>query len=470
MGTVTPGQARQNLRICFSEGMLATPWTFISLPGSFIISALLTLHYGIGPGMYGLIASLPAWANALQVVLVPVIGRYMDSRDMALGMSWLNVGLWSMLAALLAYLPEGDSSLAGRIFLVFFLLAAVSASLLGVGWTAWVSDIVPLPLRGKFFGRRNRFISLVTTGFLLCTMLVLELLDESIVAFQLLIGGAILCRFFSVLWQHRIVTGTVSGQGMVLNNWMREVAGLRRNRDFVWMVVFVAVVGFWMNVVGPFAPVFVYEQLGWTPARFAILTILATLGGAAMLPLWGRMIDRQGCVRAIMLSLLLWQTQNYFWVVLTPETAWVLYPMWLWGGLVSAGFLLGTFTLLLKLLPTKAKTAGVSVNLALTSVSAGLAPVLAGRTLDWAAGAGIDTLLCYRIGFFLSPTFILLSLVLLRRVKEPALRSDAPFGLSGATRMFRQILQLQGLAFLANANIFAALRRSDSSKNDETES
>ncbi|TVP75410.1 MAG: hypothetical protein EA353_13980, partial [Puniceicoccaceae bacterium] len=97
-----------NLRIGTREGVLATPWVYLSIPGGFIMAALLTQYYGIGPAVFGLIVSLPAWANALQLLYLPFVTVFLKPRDMALGPSWLNLGLWLMLAFTLPLLLTDD--------------------------------------------------------------------------------------------------------------------------------------------------------------------------------------------------------------------------------------------------------------------------------------------------------------------------------------------------------------------------
>ncbi|MBC2595817.1 MFS transporter [Ruficoccus amylovorans] len=445
-------QTRSNLRYGIADGVLATPWTILSLPAGFIISALLNLHYGIRPGMFGLIVSLPAWANASQILLLPFLARFFTARDMTLAMSWLNVGLWGMLAAVLPFLPDDNRVAAGQIFLIFYILASASASFLGLGWLAWIRQWVPPEIRGVYFGRRNRYIALVTLAFLIVSMVLLGRYPDSVATYQaiLIIGAGM--RFGSVLMQHRIIDDHSTHEPLVQGQWWSQLRVALRHPGFIAFIGFNAWVNFWINMTGPFGTVFVYEQLHLSPGQFAVFNILSTLTGALTMPLWGKFIDRRGCVPAIGLGLLMWQTQNYLWAVLTPETSWILYPMWLWGGGTAAAFLLGSFNLLLKIIPQEAKTAGISLNLAATSVAAGAAPIIAGVILDLGQDRGWSELLIYRIGFVLCPTAILLSLLLLKRIREPD--SDPRYStVWGATRMLRQSLQSFGLAALANTTL-----------------
>ncbi|MBK1856970.1 MFS transporter [Cerasicoccus arenae] len=446
---------QRNLRLGILEGLLATPWMLLSLPAGFIISGLLTLYYDVSPVVYGIIASLPAWSNALQIVLTPVVAKFLNARDLALVLSWMNLGLWCMLAAVLGYLPPEDSKSAGQVFLIFFSLAALSQSLAGVGWTAWVQQWTPTKVRGAYFGNRNRQISIATVGFLLIAMGTLNWFGESIWAYQTLIIVALLCRFFSLLWQHLIVTPPEANGTLVTEGWLRELAGLRKHKNFLLLIAFGSWCGFWMSLTGPFIPRFVYEHLSVLPWQFALVNILATLSGALTLPLWGKVIDRHGCIPVMMISLSLWQAQNYLWCILTPSLSWLLYPMWFWGGMVGNAYLLGLFNLIFKIIPKQGRTAAISANIAVTSVAAAIAPVLAGQIIEMSESLGWPILTVYRIGFALGPTSLLLSLLILRKIKEPEI--DGEGSVMGAMRSVRQILQIQGLNFLANASFVSPI-------------
>ncbi len=448
---------QRNLRLGVLEGLLATPWLLLCLPAGFIISALLTLYYDVSPVVYGVIASLPAWSNALQLVLTPVVAKFLSARDLALAPSWMNLGLWSMLAAVLGYLPPEDSKAAGQVFLIFFALASLSQSLAGVGWTAWVQQWTPTKIRGAYFGNRNRLISIATVGFLLISMAALNWFSDSIWAYQSLIIVALLCRFFSLLYQHLIITPTEGDGVLVREGWLQELSSLRHHKLFIRIVIFGASCGFWMNLTGPFVPRFVYEHLEIVPWQFALMNILATLFGAFTLPLWGRVIDRHGSIPVITMAMLLWQTQNYLWCVLTPSFSWVLYPMWMWGGIVGNAYMLGLFNLIFKVIPDKTRMAAISANTAITSVASAVAPVLSGQLIELSSEWGVSVLSVYRTGFAIGPTALMLSLLILRGVKEPETYGEGT--VMGAMRTVRQNLQIQGLNFLANTSLVSPFKR-----------
>jgi hypothetical protein len=245
---------RRNLIIGTGEGILAMPWVFVSLPGNFILAALLTQFYGLDKTSYGIIVSLPAWSNAAQIFLLPWLARYLTTKDLALAMGWLNIGMWTMLAAVLGYLPTDDAPGVARLFVVFFLVASVSQALVGVGWTSWVRVWVPARVRGHYFGRRNRWLYLSTVVFLLLALVLFEWQEDELWPYQLLIGLAVVMRYGSLIWQHGIRTESehldLPGAGWITH--LREnlaAPGLLR------FILFSAWVSFWLGFVGPFVPV-----------------------------------------------------------------------------------------------------------------------------------------------------------------------------------------------------------------------
>lgn len=290
-------------------------------------------------------------------------------------------------------------------------------------------------------------MSVVTIAFLLLSWAVLQDRGDSVWAYLALFAIAIALRTFSIWLSQSIVTpgeGT-AGPGA---RWVGQIGALLRHRSFVLLMIFGAVTGFFMNFTGPFVPVFMYEHLHLAPSRVNLLMILATFSGALAIPLWGRLLDRHGSRSILLVCLIAWEVPNFLWVALTPETAWLLYPMFFWGGLTSSGFFLGVFNLLLKLVSREGRTAGVSLYLSVTSLASGLAPVLAGLVLGWAARSDLDVLSFYRAGFFLRSTGVLTAALLIAKLREP--EHYAVLTVMGALRTLRQSMVTQGLSFLGN--------------------
>src|SRR5690606_3384444 len=105
---------------------------------------------------FGLIVSLPAWCNVLQMLVMPFFSRHWSQKSITLLFSWLHLAVWIALGFALPHIPPGNGEVAGRVFFLLFALSSLFHSMVGVAWTSWVQEWVPARLRGKFFGRRNR--------------------------------------------------------------------------------------------------------------------------------------------------------------------------------------------------------------------------------------------------------------------------------------------------------------------------
>jgi MFS family permease len=441
--------SRRNLYIGTGEGILAMPWAFISVPGNFILAALLTQFYGLDKISYGLIVSLPAWTNAVQIIVIPWLARFLTPKDLTLGMSWFNIGLWTVLAAALPYLPTGEASGVANLFLIFFLLASVSQSFLGVGWTSWVKDWVPTRLRGQYFGQRNRWLSVSTVLFLLLALALFELNEHALWPYQVLLGMGVAMRCGGLVWQHAIHT-PADHLDVLDRSWVSHLRENLASRNLVIFIVFSAWTSFWLGFVGPFIPVFSFEELGFEPGSFSVLVILATVSGIFGWWFWGTQVDRHGCVPVLIAGLFFWEISSYVWVFVSRETVWMLYPLWVVGGFFSTAYIAASFNLLLKLVPPGTKLAGISLHLAVTSIAAAAAPMLAGLLLAHFIEAGTG-LLAYRVGFAVKSTAVLAGLLLLRGLREPqrSVRTSLP----GAFRTMRQLLAAQGTSFFASMNL-----------------
>lgn len=436
--------SRRNLLLGTVEGILATPWSFLSLPGNFIIAALLTQHYGLNKFTYGLIVSLPMWSNAVQIFLLPWLARFLTPKDLALGMGWLNIGMWTMLAAVLPYLPTGDPSGVARLFFVFFAVSSLSQALLGVGWTSWVRVWVPSRLRGKYFGTRNRWLNAGTVVFLLLALVLFEANEHDLWPYELLIGASVIGRYGSLIWQQGIRTNA-EHLDVVGHGWLDQLRHVLAAPGLLRFVIFSAWCSFWMAFVSPFVPVFSFEELGLLPGRFTLLVIIATVSGIFGWWFWGKKVDQHGCLPILVTGLAVWEAVNLFWIILNRDNVWLLYPMWLIGGFVATGYLAASFNLLLKLVPARSKVMGVSLHVALTSLTAAIAPILAGLLLTYflAHGAGITA---YRVGFAVKSAAVLAGILILRGLREPR-RTSRP-SLTGAFRTVRQLVATQGASFL----------------------
>lgn len=450
---------RRSLNLCTAEGMAGTPIVAISLPVNVFLSALFTKSLHLPKATIGFIAALPFLCNFLQVFVAPWVSRRLSAKAHVYVPVTAHLLSWAALIVILEVMPRHDPLAAGRWLAVWFFVSSFAASLAGVGWNAWIQEWVPSRLRGRYFSRRNQLLSLATMTFLIVTGWALEHWNYSIRVFQAIILGAVLLRMLSVVWIWQTPAGTSHGHGRKAALPLRDqIALIRRSKSLLAFVGFGAVWSFAANCYGPFYHVFMFEELELSAFQVGTFSTLAALGGAASLPAWGKLLDRYGNKAVMAVSLLLWQSGNVTWCFLTPENSHLLYGQWIWGGMTSAGFILGQFTLLLKLIPVAAKNLAIGVYLSVTSVVAASAPILGGTSLDWAlARWSTEPLLVYHVCFIVQPVLACTGAFWLLRVHEPSASSLT--SVVGAMRNIRTLSGIFGLSFLVNYVFYRPQRR-----------
>jgi MFS family permease len=447
---------RTNLRLCTYEGLSAMPIVFLCLPGNFIVAMLLSGVFGLSDTTFGLIVSLPFWANVLQLVAIPLLMRRWPQKQINVRFAWLHIACWGVLALALPHIPIDNPEVSGRVFFWIFLVASLTFSIVSVSWTSWVQEWTPARLRGKYFGRRNRLLQVATVLFVIAAGETLYLLADThpIEAFQILIAFGILCRSYSIVAQSNILSTTAGHHTESKSDWNAQFKLLREADGFKKLVLFGALFGFAANIFGPFFNVFMFRDLGMPVSHVSWLVVLATSAGAISLPAWGNMLDRFGNKPVMVFTVVAWMVPGYLWLFIEPGRTWLLYPMWAWGGFISSGFLLGSFSLLLKLVPPGAKTISISIHVAATALATAIAPVIGGSILDLFRALDVDRLSVIHGVAVFHHTAVITTAIALHRVTEP--QATRLRQVVGAMLSYRQIGALLGVSFLGQ---YTFLRR-----------
>jgi MFS family permease len=445
-----PSVLRHNLTLCTAEGLVAMPIVYLALPGNFIVAALLTQVFPLGRTLFGVIVSLPWWCNVVQLALMPLLMGRWSQKTIALTFSWLHLAVWIALGVVLPFMPSDDLHAAGRGFFFIFAVSALFMSMVGVAWTSWVQEWVPDRVRGMYFGRRNRLLQISTAAFLLaagevvarCSTVSPEL------GYQIVIGASVLLRSLSILAQHRILATTAERPREGRRDLRGQLRLIASNKPLLWLFAFGGAFGLTTNLFGAFFNLFMYESLGQTVADVGMLTVITNMTGALALPAWGQFLDRYGNKGVMAVALFLWMAPGYLWATITPESTWMLKLLFASGGIFQAGFVLGQFNILLKLVPAEAKTAAISLNVAVTSLAAAVAPIVGGIVLDAVLERGYERIDVYHGMAIAHHTLVILAIPALLHVIEP--KASPLVKVVGAMRSYRQVLALLGLSFLVN--------------------
>lgn len=445
---------RRDLRASTIEGVLTIPIGIMSLPVNIFITSLVAKGFPLSKPVIGGICSMPSACNFLQVFITPLVTRWLPAKPTAIVAAALHALCWGWLALMLPSLSADDPLATGRFLLLWVFVSSLFNAVFGVVWNGCMHDLVPARLRGRYFSQRNRISQGATLAFVLSTGCVLAWGDYSARAFQAIIGVACVCRVASLYYFSQIHGRQPTDQeASVRIPLLVQLSVVRRSHSLLLFIAFGAVWSFAANCFGPFYQIFLFEQLNLSGFRVSILSTLSALGGILSLPVWGGLIDRYGNKACMAVALGLWMLQSFLWCIITPANCTILYGMFFWGGFLGAGFVLGQFTMLLKLIPPEARSLAIGLNLAVPSTVAALSPVVGGQVLGWMLNQGYAPLDVYHAAFLVMPVAAILSCILLLRIKEPVsstLSTVVGAMLVGAMRNIRTLSGVLGLSFFVN--------------------
>lgn len=427
---------------------MAVPLTVLSQPGNAVVATLLTGTFALSTRTYGLITSLPFWFNFLQVILTPMLAQRLSARSLCIVSAWMHILGWLAFIGVIPFMPAGDHASTRVTFIAIFSFIALATAVNGVAWNTWMQGAVPLRLRGKFFGRRNRLLYISLLGFLFTASGLLAWLEGSLLAFHILFAVALTMRVVSVLAQQRMHLSSSRKPVATETPWREQVSRVWQDKTYMRFIAFAALMGFGVNLFAPFYPVFMFEQLHLSAAQTNFMLLTGIFAAAVAFPAWGHMVDRYGNIPVMIVALFLWQIFNFIWCFVTPSNIWLLYVPLAAGGMFSAGYGVGVFGLLLKLTPPEARTMGVALFVSLSSLAAALGPILGSNLLSWGIARGVPSLTVYHLAFTVMPIFTMLNCILLKKVYEA--RSSPVTEVVGAMRSVRTLASLFGLNFLVN--------------------
>jgi MFS family permease len=340
-------RARRSLRAATAEGVVA------ELVGACAGATVLTgwaLHLGATPLEVGLVAALPQLAQLVQLPsawVTALAGR----RRVAIAAVAASRQALLPLAAL-PFLPLGPAGARGLLVAV-----AGASAVLGVlgnnAWTAWMSELVPERLRGRYFGRRT---ALCTLGGTLAGLAAARALDAATArhgtGLALAALAATACLFGGVttaLMARQHEPDGVPAPPPTLAAALRPVRDPRARGFLAYQLA-------WNAAVGIGGGYFTFHLLHNLRAGFTVAALHAAGGAAVRIlaaPLWGRAIDRYGARPVLAACSFVAATLPAIWLCTAPGFLWPIAIDAVLGGIAWSGHGLAAFAMPLAVAPRR---------------------------------------------------------------------------------------------------------------------
>ncbi|MGE3309868.1 MAG: MFS transporter [Limisphaerales bacterium] len=366
-----------SLKYCTIESCFSVPMLNLTLTQFPFILGFAVTGLGWRSGAIGWLAAIHHICNALQPPIYWALRRRLSlHRIIVLGF-WFNALPWLILALLPFLGPHRDWVFGSVVF-----AATLANSVASVAWSAATGELVPIHIRGKFFGRRNMIFGFWTLVVVLAAGTAAEYYHSSLAVFGAIFAAAGLMRLVGLYFLLRMRFPPQVMEPHQQPERFGDYLAVFQSRDYLWLVAFVGFWGLALNIGMPFYSVYVLRELPLTIRDLTVFTTLATLGGLLALPTWGLLSDRFGSKPVMLACAFLWVASALpSWLFAGPAHHVHLYVTYFVVGAVTAGFQLCQFNLMVKMIPARSKAPYISVFLATTSLLTALGPLIGAQLL-----------------------------------------------------------------------------------------
>lgn len=368
-----PSTLRASFRASYAEGAVAE--LFAACTGGTVLTAW-ALHLGATPLLIGLLGALPL---AAQVFHLPsaLLTQRLGSKRVAVGAIAASRLVWLPLVAL-PFMPlPAEAEL--RLFIAVVAIAAFLSVLGNNAWIAWMGDLVPGAIRGRFFSWRTIYITAAGTLASLGAGVALDAVTPH--------GGKPL--MLAALAAVAGVAGFVSGW-LLLQQAGPGRADERERPDFralaraaadprtrSWLVYLFC----WNAAVALSASFFAYHMLENLKMAFAVAAlhgVAVAVVRIASAPLWGRAVDGVGARPVLILCSFGIAVVPALWLLVTPSLLWPIALEAVLSGTLWAGHGIASMDLTLHSAPGPCRPHYVAVFGATSGLGFAAASVLAG--------------------------------------------------------------------------------------------
>jgi hypothetical protein len=334
------------------------------------------IQVGATPFVIGLLGALPLAAQILHLPSA-FLTQLLGPKPVAITAIGASRLVWLPLVAMpFVSLPAGAE-------LSVFLAVVAAAAVLGVlgnnAWVAWMGELVPGPIRGRFFSRRTIYITVAGTLSSLGAGVALDAVTPLGFKQEMLSGlAAVSCAAGVVsIW----LLVRQAGPGRAHDRQRPQVRGLVQAaldaRTRPWLRYLLC----WNAAVALSASFFSYHMLATLGLGFSLIAFhgVAVAGvRIATAPLWGRAVDRFGARPVLVLCSFGIAVVPALWLFVTPEFLWLLAVEAATAGTLWAGHGIAAMDLTLNSAPTAKRPYYVAVFGATSGLGFGAASVLAG--------------------------------------------------------------------------------------------
>ncbi len=276
----------------------------------------------------GFLTAIPYLAMILMQLVAPTLAERAGSRKrFILAGAFLHSLIWLPIL-LIPFIFQTN-----RVWwLICFMTLCVAFDSIGnAPWNSMMADLVPEQIRGHYFSYRTRISAMVALLLSFVAGGILQLLTKNIfLAFSMIFAGASISRFFSTWFLSQMVEPPAV-KPKTKRASIFELSLTLGSTNIGKFIIFNALLIFTTNLASPFFSVYMLSDLKFNYLTYFIATAIPTLITLLCIPFWGKIVDRNGNVKVLRVTMLFIPLLPILWLVSKS-------PYYLCGVQVLSGF------------------------------------------------------------------------------------------------------------------------------------
>jgi MFS family permease len=356
--------------------------------GIFLVAFALQL--GASNTVIGIIAAIPAIAELFQIFAVPLIQKIRNRRLIAVVTTFLSRICWIGIAFIPILFPSAFSI---GILVVLLAVYSVISAVKHCTWKSWMRDLIPQQIFGNYFSRRMSIslgigiiLSLLAAFFV--DTWTLQSGNLPVYAYSILFLTGALIGLFGVYFLAKTPEPLIQPAPQVPLKTL--IVQSFADPNFKNLIIFLAFWNFAINLAAPFFTVYFLQRLHLDLVWIIVLSIISQVFSMLSYPWWGALSDRSGNKVVLRISgpLFMFCVLGLTFTSLPDPhlfTLPLLILLHIVMGISLAGSTLAIGNIGLKLAPRGAATSYLALISIVSALSAGIAPVIGGLSVDYLA-------------------------------------------------------------------------------------
>lgn len=314
---------------------------------------------GLGDLLYAVMLAMPVLGGTVQVVASFILEKNRKRKRIFLWSGLVNRLPW-LFIAFLPFLVH-TRGLLFPLLVVLLTVGSVGGAFVNVSFLSWMGDLVPLDIRGRFFGHRGM---VATVAALISGLVVGKALDviPGLWGFTFVFALASVAGLVELLFFARAYDPPMTTSGLEMSP--RAMLGaVWCCRPFWKFLFFVISWNFAVNVASPFFNLYMLKYLHMNFFQIAFyIQVISSLATLFSVRIWGRLTDRFGNKPVAALTTLVATFLPLIWCFTKPGNWVILVPIiQALAGIFWPGIDLVTNNLLLKLSPQENRSLYIGV-------------------------------------------------------------------------------------------------------------